>query len=102
VVGLPDRADRAIDLPANALRSVSGSGEQVPDAGAEVRATEDRVQRHSDPEDHGANVGAAHAEASVGGVSGGGLEGISPPSWPDCQRRESPRRTTTAITPRAA
>ena len=49
------------------------TGEQVPDAGAEVRAPEDRVQRHSNPEDHGADVGRAHAEASLGGASGGGL-----------------------------
>ena len=57
-------------------------GEQVPDAGAEVGAAEDRVQRHPDPEDRRADVGRAHADASSAGPRAAGCR--------EPRRRSSP------------
>src|SRR4051794_32091026 len=76
VIGLPHRPDGAIDLPAHLLGTSTAPGQEIPDAGAEVRASEDRVQGDPEPEHRRADVRGAHVEAS----EGGGLYGSSPSS----------------------
>ena len=45
VVGLPHRADRVVDHLAGPLAALGAAGDQVPEAGAEVGAAEDRRRR---------------------------------------------------------
>ena len=89
---------------ATALGPSPRAGEQVPEAGAEVGATEDRVERDAGAEDHRADVGVAHADASVGGGRGrravGQLAGSAP--GPRASAASSARRATTATVPSPA
>ena len=71
VVGLPHGADRPVDQLARPPAALAAAGEQAPEAGAEVGAAEDGVDRHADPEHDGDGVGAAHA----GSCNGAGASG---------------------------
>ena len=64
VVGLPDGSDRALDAASWSRPPAVPAGEQVPEAGAEVRAGEDGVRDHPDPDDAHHDAGQDHAEGS--------------------------------------
>ena len=57
---------RSISARARRPRSPR-AGEQLPEAGAEVGAAEDRVERGADPQHAGDDVGGAHAGPHVAG-----------------------------------
>ncbi len=102
MVGLPDGSERTLDQPPRPLAALGPAGHQVPEAGAEISATEERVEGRPDPEDSGADVGPGHAPASpleAGGAYGVSTSGSAPPSR---QRRDIERRTRIAIVPIAA
>ncbi len=79
VVRLPHRRDRLLDQRARRPSPLVAPGDEVPEAGAEVGAREQRVQR--DPHEHhrGAHVGETHEE--YGSL---GLRCAAPGSHPSC------------------
>ncbi len=70
VVGLPHGPDRPVDELARAPAAVAATGDEAPEAGAEVRAAEDGIRRHADPQHDGHGVGGAHRGASADGPYG--------------------------------
>src|SRR5262249_35816760 len=98
VVRLPDRADRAVDLVPDPLGALALPRQEVPDAGAEVGAAEERVERYPDPEDHRADVGVAHGSASLAPPDCGEYgRSVSAAPGPSRHRRDSARRISTAV-----
>ena len=53
VVGLPHRGDRVVDDLAGSFAALGPAGDEVPEAGTEVGAAEDRVHRDRDEQHDG-------------------------------------------------
>src|SRR5262249_19050993 len=107
VVRFPHRADRVVDECARLRPALRPARDQVPEAGPEVRATEEGVRGHADEQDHRDEVGFAHdAPAPTGSSSGGGATGPRGPYGTSVsstsaarKRRLIARSTFTSTTP---
>ena len=107
VVGLPDRPDRMGDDGARTLTALGAAGDEVPEAGAEVRTTEHRVGDDADHQHHrhriGHPTGSCSSTAESTGIGSAravrhvGL-GLGPRGC-SRQRRLIRRRISTSVTP---
>ena len=75
VVRLPYRSDCPVDQRARPAAAVAAAGEEAPEPGPEIRASEHGVQRRSNDEHSGDGVRGRHGEPSATAAGGGSVSG---------------------------